>query len=304
MTNKPLVAIIVIAYNNLGDTLECLHSLTNLRYPDCCVLLVDNASTDGTPEKVKDRYPEIAVLSNATNRGYAGGCNDGLQYAIDELEAEYCLVLNNDTVIQNPSFLDHLVDVAQHAPSVGIVAPVVRDYSPPHCVQNAGIRLSLSEGRAKPITQLSDRPILTDAIHGCAFLVKAEAHQKIGGFDERFYLYWEEVDYCIRVRKAGYQLLVTPNAQILHKSGGTIGGRSEHYTYYFFRNRLLLMQEHAVAAQRLFLVPLLPLYALIHLFKSSREGGSFVVVGKSLWQAWRDYREKRFGQRSQDQAFS
>ncbi|MFC2036379.1 glycosyltransferase family 2 protein [Chloroflexota bacterium] len=297
MKEIPLVAIITVVWNNLQDTLECLDSLTQLCYPRFQVVVVDNASTDGTPQRVAEQYPSVLLIRNMENQGYAGGCNSGIQFAVQELDAAYICILNNDTIIRDRCFLDRLVESAQQDRSVGVVAPLVRDYPPPHAIQYAGVRVNLYTGRARLITRVEEEPIWTDSVHGSAFLIKREVIDKVGCFDEEFYLYWEEIDYCVRVRRAGYRVLVDRGVEICHKSGGTIGGRSELYTYYFFRNRLLLMQKHAKARHWLGLIPLLPVYALVHIAKSRQEGYDPILIGRSIAEAWSDFRNDRLGRR-------
>ena len=295
MSKLPLVVIILVTWNNAEDALECLASLTRLDYTNHKVVVVDNCSTDGTSEHVRRAFPHALLIENTENLGYAGGCNAGLKFAFEELGAAYCLILNNDTVVQDSHFLDLLVSSAEQDTSIGIVAPLVLNLSPSPTIQCAGVWVNYYTGRARLITRIGQRPIWTDTVHGCAFMVRREVADRVGLLDERFYLYWEETDYCVRVGKAGYRLLINPVAHILHKSGGSIGGRSDLYTYYFFRNRLLFMQKHAKSVHWLVLMPLLPLYALVHIGKSFREGHNPISTSRAIWDAWKDFRMHRFG---------
>lgn len=298
MSSDKRVAVIIVVWNNYSDTRECLISLGNINYQKYEIVVVDNGSTDGSGAKIKENFPNVIVIRNEENLGYTGGCNTGIEFACREIDVDYCLILNNDTVIADDNFINTLVTSAETQEAIGIVAPIVYDFYSPHIIQSAGVHVNLFMGRARLITRLGELPIRVDAVHGCAFLVKRKVINVIGGLDDRFYLYWEETDYCLRVQKAGYRLLIIPEASIFHKSGKTIGGRGSLYTYYFFRNRLLLMKLHAHSRHWYILIPLLPIYALIHLVKSMREGNGFIQTGKIIIEAWQDFRSGNFGRRN------
>jgi len=297
MTKPSLVAIVIVNWNNARDTIECLNSLSNLIYPNYKIIVVDNGSEDGSPEKIRGTFPNIDMINFIDNKGYGAGCNGGLRHAFEQLGAMYCLILNNDTAIEDKYFLDYLVDSIQRDASVGIVGPLVRDYSPPHDIQSAGIRINLYIGNSQLITRLNPKPIWTEAVHGCAFLIPKEVFEKVGLFDENFFLYWEEIDYFIRVRQAGYRILVNPDISILHKICASSGRQTALYIYYFFRNRLLLMQKHAKPIHWVVLLPLLPLYTLIHLWKSFRRGNNPLMSARAIWQACIDFNKGAFARR-------
>ncbi|MHB8134988.1 MAG: glycosyltransferase family 2 protein [Anaerolineaceae bacterium] len=291
------VSIIIIIWNNYPDTKDCITSLTNINYSNYQIILVDNGSTDNSGIKVKEEFSDVIVVRNNENLGYTGGCNTGLIYACCELDTDYCLILNNDTVIKDEKFLDSLVTSAESQESIGIVAPLVYDYSSPQTIQSAGVRINLYTGRARLITKIGQKPIWTDAVHGCAFLIKRKVVDEVGGLDDQFYLYWEETDFCIRVKQAGYKIQINPDTYIFHKSGKTIGGRGETYSYYFFRNRLLLMRKHAKMKNWIVLCCLLPIYVLIHILKSVREGTPLLKAYKSIYEAWFDFTRCDFGRK-------
>jgi len=297
MTQPWLVAIVIINWNNAPDTIECLRSLVNLLYANYKVIVVDNGSKDNSLEMISRAFPDIVMIKFADNKGYGAGCNSGLRYAFEQLGAMYCLLLNNDTAIEDKYFLNCLVNSIQDDASIGIVGPLVRNYSPPHSIQSAGVQINLYIGNSQLITHTSQKPIWTDAVHGCAFLIKKEVFEKVGLFDENFFLYWEETDYCIRVRQAGYRILVNPETYILHKISASSGRQTALYLYYYFRNRLLLMRKHAQPVQWVILLVLLPLYILIHLWKSFREGNNLLMSAKAIWQACKDFNQSAFARR-------
>lgn len=298
MSCEKKVAVVIVVWNNFPDTQECLLSLGKVKYQNFETVVVDNGSTDDCGSKIKELYPEVIFLRNTENLGYTGGCNIGIEYAYRVLDADYCLILNNDTVIEDEKFLETLVASAESQESIGIVAPVVMDYSSPQTIQSAGARVNLFTGRARLTKYLDEPPIWSDAVHGCAFLVKRKAIEDVGFLDDQFYLYWEETDYCLRVGKAGYRILIDSATRILHKSGKSIRGRGSLYTYYIFRNRLLLMRKHAKIYHWFTLIPLLPIYALIHIVKSASEGNSYWGAALAIRNAWRDFSLGNFGRRN------
>jgi GT2 family glycosyltransferase len=128
-------------------------------------------------------------------------------------------------------------------------------------------------------------------------MIKRQVIDEVGGLDEQFYLYWEETDYCLRAKRAGYRVLIDAETYILHKSGSTIGGRQELYTYYVFRNRLLLMKKHARVAQWLTLAPLLPAYALVHIIRGWGEGNAPWAAAVAIKEACQDFSAGAFGKK-------
>jgi GT2 family glycosyltransferase len=298
MTDLPLVAIIIVVFNNADDTINCLSSLETLSYSNFQIILVDNGSKDDVLIRVRNRFPNTIIIENGENLGYAGGGNVGIKFAVENLNAEYYLILNSDIVILDKDFLTHLIAAFKGNKTIGVVAPIVKNLLAPHSIQCAGIKLNYYFGRARLITSIKPIPIWTDAVHGCAFMLNREVLDTVGLFDENFYLYWEETDYCIRVRQAGKRLLVNPDTYVLHRSGASIGGRGGLYTYYFFRNRLLLVQKHAQKRHRIVLSFLLPFYALVHVLKGVREGHSYNQIARAIVHAWRDFRGGRFGRKN------
>lgn len=298
MSSGERVAIIIVVWNNYPDTQDCLRSLETIRYPEYKIVVVDNGSTDNSGELVKNNFRDVIVLRNNENLGYTGGCNTGLSFAFNNLAANYCLILNNDTVSPCENFLEVLVNAASQHKNNGIVAPVVCDYTDPKIVQSAGVQVNLFLGRARPNTNKSADLSCWDAVHGCAFLVKKEVFEVIGGLDDQFYLYWEEIDYCLRVKESGYQIVVSPDTYLLHKSGKSIGGKGSLYTYYFYRNRLLLMRKHAKLINWFTLIPLLPIYAMIHVVKSGSEGNSYWGAALAIRDGWIDFYRGKFGRRN------
>lgn len=221
VAHTPLVWVVVVAWNNYADTAECLTSLRGLTYPLYRTVLVDNGSTDGTPERVRQEFPEVAVIESPVNLGVPGGYNIGFRYGL-ERAADYLLMLNNDTIV-DPVLLDHLVEAAQSEPA-GILVPIAYYYDHRDEIWSAGARYRLfppavvMEKRLFPPTDRYRR--LEYAIGSC-LLLSRRVFEEAGFLDETYFFMWEDLDLSVRVRAAGLPILQVPAAKLWHKVSRT-----------------------------------------------------------------------------------
>ena len=217
----PLLYVIVLNWNLKEDTLECLGSLFESDFPSFRVLVVDNASTDGSPEAVRTHFPRAEILVNDENLGFAAGNNIGIAYALEH-GAEYVLILNNDTVVDR-DLLTRLMETAQAHPEAGILGPAILYYEDRNRVWHLGDRIHpllpvpVSICRNQREGRLPREPFSVDYVSGCGMLVKAEVFATIGAFDARYSLYYEDADFCRRAREAGFGILAVPQARMWHK---------------------------------------------------------------------------------------
>ncbi len=243
MEAAPRVDVITLTWNQRQDTLDCLESLSHLTYPNCHIILVDNGSTDGTVEAVRECYPAVELIVNVQNLGFQGGFNVGLRHALNT-GVDYVFVMNNDTTVQ-PDILEELVK--QAAPvDVGMVSPKIYYADQPDRIWSVG-------GDCDPVTlemthkgdnQLDrgqwDRVIERDFLVGCAIMMKRSMLEKIGLFDTGFHpAYYEDVDLCMRARRAGFRLLLAPQAKLWHRVARSSGGSGSPQERY-------LMARHSV----------------------------------------------------------
>ena len=249
----PLVSIIILNWNGKKDTIECLDSLKQITYPNYVIILVDNGSTDGSVECFKKRYPEIEIIENKENLGFAEGNNIAIRAAITR-NAKYIFMLNNDTVVE-PNILNYLEKVLEMDPIIGIAGPTVYHYKEKSLIQSAGGTIIWSKGRAPSLTYKQDvsRNKLKDVVYvaGCSLLAKAELFQKIGYLNNNYFAYWEETDWCVRAKKAGYRIVHVPVAKIWHKGGSTTKKTSGFYEYHMTRNMFWFMKTHSSKTQYL-----------------------------------------------------
>ena len=191
------------------------------------ILLVDNASSDGTVEAVAREFPTVSIVSNSTNLRFAGGNNVGIRIAMDR-GADFILLLNNDTTV-DPDFLTELVAGAS-AGSAGMTGPKIYFYDDPKRIWYAGGKIEWWKGWISHIGVREndhgqyDNKISTDYISGCCVLVSREVIERVGVLDEAYFIYGEDADWCVRATRAGYPLLYAPTAKIWHKLSVSSGG--------------------------------------------------------------------------------
>jgi len=187
------------------------------------------------------------VLENGENLGYAGGNNVGLHYALAR-GTDYALLLNNDTEVE-PTFLRQLVEVAEGDSRVGIVGPTIYYHERPDVIWSAGGAISWNRGSTwmvgldeQDVGQFGQKPREVDFVTGCALLVRMAAVERAGALDERFFMYYEETEWCVRVARAGYRVMHVPQARIWHKISPGAQASSPWIHYYMTRNRLLFLK--------------------------------------------------------------
>ncbi len=254
----PQVAVIVLNWNGLDDTLACLESLSHLDYPCYRVLVVDNGSTDGSPSVIREHFPGVEVIETEENLGYAEGNNIGVRHALRD-GADYVFIVNNDTEF-HPDILNHLVETAEASPRAGAVGPKIYYYLWPQRLWAAGGAINWRHGFTYNLGINQDdrgqfdeiQPV--DFLPGCALLIKRKTWETVGPFDARFFLYWEEVDWCVRARRAHYELLLVPKAKMWHKTLPH-QSHSPYVLYYMTRNRFLFLHKHLPFSQKLGILP-------------------------------------------------
>jgi hypothetical protein len=256
----PRVSAVVVSYNTRDLLLACLDALRAHAGMDYEAIVVDNASGDGSAEAVRARFPEARVLASASNLGFSRANNLGLQAAA----GAYVLVLNSDCEVR-PGMLGALCAVLDARPEVAIVGP--RTVSPdgrpqvsfgealtPASEWRQG-RLVRGVKRGNPAAlraaaRLAERETEPDWVSGSCFLARRAALESVGGFDESFFLYEEDVDLCLRVRRAGGRVLYTPAAEVLHHLGRSMETSPARARFEYHRSHLRYYRKHNPPAQR------------------------------------------------------
>lgn len=273
-TNFPLVSIITVNYNQADVSCALLESLNKITYPNIEVIVIDNASPDDDPSLIKEKYPNVIFIQNPINYGFAAGNNFGLMRA----RGEYVLLLNNDIEV-DAGFLEPLVNKLQNNPEIGAVSPKIKFYYQPDTLQYAGytpfnivtMRNTAIGYWQKDTGQFnSDRK--TAYAHGAAMLVPMKVVKEVGLMSYIFFLYYEEADWCARIKAAGYEIWYVHNSQVLHKESVSTGRLSALKIYYQNRNRIVFMRRNVFGKD--FLVGLMyqlfiavPKNAVVYLLK-------------------------------------
>lgn len=244
----PRVAILILCYNGIDDTLACLESLRQVEYPQGCfeVIVLDNASQDATPARVREHFPDVTVIENGANLGFAAGNNVGLRYALEH-GFEYALLLNNDTEVQ-PNFLQGLIETAERDPAIGVVGPTIYYAEQPDLIWSAGGWIdwrrgtsSMRGGNERDQGQYSAVADV-DFVSGCVLLCKRAVLERAGLLDERFFMYYEETEWCVRIKRAGFRIIHSPHTSVIHKIPLNARFDKEYLAYYMTRNRLLFLR--------------------------------------------------------------
>ena len=246
MEVEKLLSIITINYNGLKDTCELIDTLP-LNDETIEVIVVDNASTQDEATEIERRYPQVKVIRNDKNLGFAGGNNLGIQAA----HGKYLFFINNDTILSQPSALSLLITRLESSAQIGMVCPKIRFTWDKQPIQYAGYtplsKITLrnkSIGFGEQDNGQYDTPHPTPYAHGAAMMVKREVIEKVGMMPECYFLYYEELDWSMMIRRAGYEIWYEPACTIFHKESQTTGQQSPLKAYYITRNRLLFAQRN------------------------------------------------------------
>lgn len=247
MVDEPLVSIITVNYNQSEVTRDLLISLRKLSYANVEIIVVDNASPDDSPDWLKIDFPEIILLKNQENMGFAGGNNMGIRAA----HGAFFLFINNDTEVE-PGLIEPMVELFQKDNSIGMISPKIRFYHTPDTIQYAGytlmspftMRQNLIGYHEVDRGQYDDEKE-TFSVHGAAMMVPRRVIEKVGMMAEIFFLYYEEHDWSARIRNAGYKIYYQPRSLVMHKESISTGKESPLKIYYISRNRVVYARRNS-----------------------------------------------------------
>ena len=247
---SPSISIVILNWNGLKDTLPCLRSVFNIRYPDFEVIVADNGSEDESVEVIRRQFPQVILLENKENLGFAEGNNRAIEVALRR-GAEYIVLLNNDTEV-DPGILAAFAQAAMAHPGCGLFAARIFFFDEPRRLFYRGAKFIwqlagfLHIGHHDLETNESEAVEDTGFASGCALLASAKMIRDIGPLDSRFYLNWEDIEWSTRSISRGYGCKLVPKAIVYHKvSASFVGGaQGAHHRYYFARNQLLWIRLH------------------------------------------------------------
>lgn len=249
--NYPKVSIVIVNYNQTDVTLACLKSLRHVTYPNLEIFLVDNGSKPENRGHFTD-FTEVQLIQSEVNLGFAGGNNLALKVAT----GDYLLLLNNDTEVP-PNFLEPMVDTFKTYPDAGIVSPKIIFYHTDRLIQYAGTNainpytcsghttgyMEYDNGQHNEIRK-------TDLAHGACMLFSRDVMNKIGMLPDSYFIYYEEYDFCMMAKRAGFSIYYNGLSEILHKQSVTMGVASPMKSYYMAKNRVQFAKRNFTSLEK------------------------------------------------------
>jgi len=286
--SKPHVISVIVNWNGKEDLRECLDSLAHVEYEPFSILVVDNGSSDGSVVFVSTHYPSVDIISLPHNHGYAFGLNKGVLMALEK-KPDYIFILNNDTVIE-PLAISRLIDVMESEKTVGIAAPKVLCYDQPTKVYSLGTRsyrwlpLPVNFGYKKHDRLSYNRIMEFDYVTGCAMMVRSEIFHEVGLFDTSYYMYYEDADFCRRVRERGYRIVCVGDAVVYHKGARSTGRNKSLFTRIRARNRIWFYRRYRHGPHPWITYGALWLLALLHSVRYIKKRNWELII--PYWQGF------------------
>mgnify|MGYP001176945661 CR=1 FL=1 len=247
MTPKPDISFVTVNFNGIIHTLDLLKSIVN-NLPECNyeIIVVDNGSKVNEAVSIKELFPKAQVIRSDKNLGFAGGNNLGIKSSA----GRYIFLINNDAFLIDDS-VTRLIDIMDRNKSVAAVSPKIYFVNPENTIQFAGYthltRITIRNsgiGYNEQDTGQYNDAAPTSSAHGAAMMVRREVIEKIGLMSEDYFLYYEEIDWCEKMKEAGFELWYRPEAIVIHKESQSTGSDSFLKRYYITRNRLLFASRH------------------------------------------------------------
>jgi GT2 family glycosyltransferase len=239
---------IVLSWNGREDTERCLDALEKVNEPPVRIVCVDNGSTDGSVEAVRDHHPETHLIENGRNLGFAGGCNVGIHWALGQ-GAEWVVLVNNDAVIA-PDAIAGFASAAEQRAEAGVLSGKLYRADRPDRIWYAGQRFlswlgysGRHRGEGRRDGPRYQRLSPTDRANGALMAISRAAIDRVGTLDEELFAYVEDVDYSLRARAAGFEVLFVPSARAWHRVGAS-SAAAAHNSYYGTRNMVVVCERH------------------------------------------------------------
>ncbi|MEI7890516.1 MAG: glycosyltransferase family 2 protein [bacterium] len=281
--NFPKVFIIVLNFNGSSVLSNCLKSIMQSDYPNFEVVLVDNNSTDSSFEQAKNDFSRFHFIKNSENIGFSRGNNIGIRFALEKF-ADLVFILNNDTIIDKNT-ISTLAKTSKQYKKSGIITPLILEGDNKK-VWFAGGKINWCTMKTSHVTKVSSKkPYKSEYLSGCAMLIKKDVFKKIGLFDERFFLYYEDTDFSMRAKKAGFDLLIDPSATIQHLEQSELNAEK---IYYLVISGLLFFKTHASFLQKIWLY----FYILLRKIKNTIDVLAFhKPIATEVRRAYGDYKK-------------
>lgn len=254
MAHSP-IATVVVNWQLREETTKCLLSLEHLDHP-CRIIVVDNGSDDGSVEHISLHFPQAELIALPSNVGFGAACNRGIGHALQDPACEFIFLLNNDAIV-HPHALSELMKAAQAHPQAGILGPKVYYQDAPRKIWYAGARrrrgvlAAADTGRGEIDRGQFDTVREVDYVFGTAMLIRRDVLECIGLFDECFFLYLEDWDFCIRAQKAGFALLFAPQAHVWHVGSASTTHNKALRNRHYVGSTISFLKKHATLSSSL-----------------------------------------------------
>lgn len=232
---------------------ECLRSILEISYPNYDVIVVDNASSDGSQAFIKNTFPDVRLIENEINFGVPEGQNIGIKAALDS-EADYVFIVNNDTILHR-NILRELLYSLEQDKTIGVAGPVLYSTKDMAIIENAGAKIDWNKGNAHllEVGEIGEpSPKIKDVDYVNFQFADPKVLQKVGMFNESYFAYWEDADLCVRVKQAGYRVVRVSTAKVWHKHSHTSTQLSGFYEYQYVRNQFWFWKAHSTSRQWVF----------------------------------------------------
>ena len=286
----PNVTAVVVNWNLKEETLNCLQSLTRLDHP-CKTIIVDNGSSDDSAEYVAHHFPQIELITLPSNVGFGTACNLAITQALKDPACKYVLLLNNDAVT-HPNTLSELMNAVQAYPEAGIFGPKVYYRDDPGRIWYAGARrrwgvlAATDTGRGQIDRGQFNTLREVDYVFGAAMLICRAVFERIGLFDEKFFLYLEDLDFCLRAQATGFSLLFVPQARVWHKGSASTNHNKAIRRYHLARSTTYFLKKHTSSS---LLLPALIFWILVYLQTITTDvGHGKLGIIRSCWSRLTD----------------
>lgn len=245
----PSIYIILVNYNQYGDTINCIKSLEETAYKNFKIIVIDNKSENDSIKFLEKACKKHTLINLSKNLGFAGGNNVGIKYALKK-DAQYILLLNNDTIV-NIDFIKPMLETFDKHSDCGIVGNKIMYYNPKNMIWFAGGKIDWRKfiGYHFGIGEIDkgqyDKEGKIDFMTGCCMLIKREVFEKVGLLPEEYFMYFEDLDFCVNVQNFGFKIYYNPKSVIYHKVGNSGGGEQSVFSIKWgTRNRLLFANKY------------------------------------------------------------
>lgn len=302
---SPRVTIVIVTWNKKEDVLNLLNSIRGITYDNFSVVVVDNASTDGTVQAIKEHGLPVHLIENPENFGGTGGFNTGIHYAISGLAQDYIWLLDNDAEV-TPETLTELVKAMEDDPSIGIAGSCIMSPEDRNLIVEAGAFVDWKSGtwgpnfRYRRYADLKvENVIEVDYVAACSALVRDVVVKKLGGMDGRYFLHWDDIDFCLSIRDIGYRCVSVLPSMVFH---GVEKGFNPNVLYYDFRNALLTISKHLCGYKKLRAYASVCFNALASMFFEIFQNRS--VFANLIFSSLTDFVHERYGKSSKSVTMS